>query len=104
MTNDDTVPSYFISISQIRNQIQQIGESIAEQELVIKTLNGLPISWDAFAAGVSSWKEVHIFEKLWTLCGQEEEIYMIVKMEMSKPLQIASRTRERRILDLNTRS
>ena len=36
------------------------------------TLDGLPRSWDAFAAGIRSWKKAPSFEKLWTSCAQEE--------------------------------
>lgn len=42
MMNDDTISSYFVRISQIKDQIALIGETIPENELVTTTLNGLP--------------------------------------------------------------
>jgi len=43
MANDDTVHSYFIWISQIRDQLSAIGETIFDQELVTTTLNSRKI-------------------------------------------------------------
>ena len=40
--NAETIQSYFIMVSQIKEQI----------EVVIATLNGLPISWDSFMRGM----------------------------------------------------
>lgn len=72
MTNDDTVASYFVKISQIRDQLQAIDEVILEKKLVTTKLNGLPRSWDAFIIGIRSIKYVPSFEDLWTSCSQEE--------------------------------
>jgi hypothetical protein len=35
-------------------------------------LNGLPKTWDAFAASMNTRKEYPTFEELWTCCAQEE--------------------------------
>jgi hypothetical protein len=35
-------------------------------------LNGIPKTWDAFAASVNTRKEYSRFEELWTCCAQEE--------------------------------
>lgn len=43
MENDDTVHSYFVWISQIRDQLLAIGETIFDQELVTTTLNSRKI-------------------------------------------------------------
>jgi len=72
ITNYDTVSSYFIRISQVRDQLQAIDEVISEKELVTTILNGLPRSWEAFATSISSRKEVPSFEDLWTSCAKEE--------------------------------
>lgn len=52
MMKDDTVASYFMRISQLRNQLQAIGEIIFDTKLVITTLNGFPDSWDSFASSI----------------------------------------------------
>jgi putative lipoic acid-binding regulatory protein len=72
MNDDDRVTSYFVRISQLRDQIQAIEEIISEKELVNIVLNGLPKKWDAFAASMNTRKEYPTFEELWTCCAQEE--------------------------------
>jgi putative lipoic acid-binding regulatory protein len=72
MTKDDTVASYFVRISQLRDQLQAIEEVIPEKEIVNIALNGLSRSWDAFAASMNTRKEFPTLEELWTCCAQEE--------------------------------
>jgi hypothetical protein len=50
MNDDDTITSYFVRISQLRDQLQGIEEIISEKELINIVLNGLPKTWDAFSA------------------------------------------------------
>jgi hypothetical protein len=47
-------------------------KSFQKKELVNIVLNGLPKTWDAFAASMNTRKEYPKFEKLWTCCAQEE--------------------------------
>jgi hypothetical protein len=42
MNDDDSITSYFVRISQLRDQLQDIEEIISEKELVNIVLNGLP--------------------------------------------------------------
>jgi putative lipoic acid-binding regulatory protein len=72
MNDDDSITSYFVRISQLRDQLQAIEEIISEKELVNVVLNGLPKTWDAFSASMNTRKEYPTFEKLWTYCAQEE--------------------------------
>jgi putative lipoic acid-binding regulatory protein len=72
MNDDDSITSYFVRISQLRDQLQAIEEIISEKELVNIVLNGLPKTWDAFAASMNTRKEYPTFEELWTCCAQEE--------------------------------
>jgi hypothetical protein len=72
MNDDDNITSYFVRISQSRDQLQAIEEIISEKELVNIVLNGLPKTWDAFAASMNTRKEYPTFEELWTCCAQEE--------------------------------
>jgi hypothetical protein len=66
MNDDDIITSYFIRISQLRDQLQAIEEITLEKELVNIVLNGLPKTWDAFAASMNTRKEYPTFEELWT--------------------------------------
>jgi hypothetical protein len=72
MNDDDNITSYFVRISQLRDQLQDIEEIILEKELVNIVLNGLPKTWDAFVTSMNTRKEYPTFEKLWTCCAQEE--------------------------------
>jgi hypothetical protein len=72
MNDDDNIASYFVIISQLRDQLQAIEEIISEKELVNIVLNGLPKTWDAFAASMNTRKEYPTFEELWTCCAQQE--------------------------------
>jgi hypothetical protein len=70
MNDDENITSYFVRISQLRDQLQAIGEIISEKELVNIVLNSLPKTWDAFAASMNTRKEYPTFEELWTCCAQ----------------------------------
>jgi hypothetical protein len=72
--NDDesSITSYFVIISQLRDQLQAIEEIISKKELVNTILNGLPKTWDAFSASMNTRKEYPTFEELWTCCAREE--------------------------------
>jgi hypothetical protein len=48
-----------VRISRFRDQLQAIEENISEKELVNIVLNGLPKTWDAFAASMNKRKETH---------------------------------------------
>jgi hypothetical protein len=72
MNDDDSITSYFVRISQLRDQLQAIEEITSEKELVNIVLNGLPKTWDAFAASMNTRKEYPTFEELWTYRAQEE--------------------------------
>jgi hypothetical protein len=72
MNDDDNITSYFVRISQLRDQLQAIEEITSEKELVNIVLNGLPKTWDAFATSMNTRKEYPTFEELWTCCAQEE--------------------------------
>jgi hypothetical protein len=45
MAKGDTVATFFMKISKIRDQLGAIGEIISDRELVMLTLNGLPSHW-----------------------------------------------------------
>jgi hypothetical protein len=72
MNDEDIITSYFVRISQLRDQLQAIEEIISEKELVNMVLNGLPKTWDAFVARMNTRKEYTTFEELMTCCAQEE--------------------------------
>jgi hypothetical protein len=72
MNDDDSITSYFVRISQLRDQLEAIEEIISEKEPVNIVLNGLPKTWDAFAASMNTRIEYPTFKELWTCYAQEE--------------------------------
>ena len=56
----------------MRDQLQAIGDTIDDAELVTVTLNGFPPSWDPFVQGICARAELPKFDRLWTDCVQEE--------------------------------
>ena len=51
MQYSKSIQSYFSRVSQIKEQIEAIGDPVEEAELVMTTMNGLPRSWDPFIKG-----------------------------------------------------
>jgi hypothetical protein len=72
MQNSETIQSYFTRVSQIKEQLEAIGDTIEEVELVMTTLNGLPKSWESFIQGICSRRKLMKFNRLWEDCTQEE--------------------------------
>ena len=72
MNKSDTVSTYFMKISQIKDQLAVIGDSVDDVELMTTTLNGFPSSWDAFVQGICARRKLPKFDKLWLDCIQEE--------------------------------
>jgi hypothetical protein len=63
MNDDDSITSYFVIISQLRDKIQAIEEIISKKELVNIVLNGLPKKWGAFSASMNTRKELEMFNR-----------------------------------------
>jgi hypothetical protein len=59
-------------VSQIKEQIEAIGDTIEEVKLVMTTLNGLPKSRESFIQGICSRRKLTKFSRLWEDCTQEE--------------------------------
>jgi hypothetical protein len=72
MQKGETVQDYFFRVSQFKQQLKAIGDKSYEDELVMKTLNGLTRPWDAFIQTICARKEKLQFDRLWEECVQEE--------------------------------
>jgi hypothetical protein len=51
MKDSESIQSYFTRVSQLKEKIEAIGDSVEEVELVMTTMNGLPRPWDPFIKG-----------------------------------------------------
>ena len=70
--HSETIQSYFTRVSQIKEQLEAIEDSVEEGEIVMTTLNGLPRSWDSFIQGICARKKLIKFNRLWEECSQEQ--------------------------------
>ena len=77
MQDSKSIQSYFTRVSQLKEQIETIGDSVSEAELVMTTMNGLPRPWDPFIKGVCSRRKLTKFSRLWEdreeKLGQEDQ-------------------------------
>jgi hypothetical protein len=48
MQKGEMIQEYFSRISEFKEQLEAIGDTIDEDKLIMTTLNGLTIPWDAF--------------------------------------------------------
>jgi hypothetical protein len=60
-------------VSQIKEQLEAIGDMVEDVEVVMTTLNGLLGDWEPFVRGICARKKLIQFRQLWEECVQEEE-------------------------------
>jgi len=48
MSRADSLATYFMKVSKLKDQLKSIGDTIDDAELVAVTLNGFPTSWEPF--------------------------------------------------------
>jgi hypothetical protein len=56
MQKGEMIQEYFSRISEIKEQLKVIGDTIDEDEFVMTALNGLARSWDAFIQSICGRK------------------------------------------------
>ena len=79
--NVETIQYYFTMVSEIKEQLEAVGEEVENAEIVMTTLNGLPGSWDSFI-----WRKLITFSRLWEECSQEEA-WIVAREEMGNEYQ-----------------
>jgi hypothetical protein len=72
MSKGDTVATFFMKMSEIKDQLGAIGEVISDRELVLCTLNNLPKHWEPFLQSINGREKLPTFDCLWTDWTQEE--------------------------------
>jgi hypothetical protein len=72
MQKREMIQEYFSRISEIKEQLKAIRDTIDEDEFVITSLNDLARPWDAFIQSICGRKEKLQFESLWEECTKEE--------------------------------
>ena len=71
-SKDEDMASFLMKISQLRNHLQGLGETISDSEMTIFVLNALPPKWSSFATSIYSKKDSTPFDELWAQCILEE--------------------------------
>nr|KUM47387.1 hypothetical protein ABT39_MTgene5572 [Picea glauca]QHR89570.1 hypothetical protein Q903MT_gene3592 [Picea sitchensis] len=75
MSKIDTIASYLMKITELRDQHVAIGELSDESELVRKTLNGFGLSWHHFVQCICAREKLPTFYKLWDdFIGEETRL------------------------------
>jgi hypothetical protein len=72
MQKGEMIKEYFSRISEFKEQLEAIGDTIDKDELIMMALNGLTRPWDAFIQTICARKEKLKFDSLWEECIQEE--------------------------------
>ena len=72
MSRSKSVGSYFMRISELKNQLSTIGDPLNDKELVMNALNGLPPSWESFIQSLRGKPKLPKFDRIWAVCMQEE--------------------------------
>jgi hypothetical protein len=72
MQKGETFHDYFSRVSQFKEQLEEIRDNLDEAKLIMTTLNGLTIPWDAFIQTICTRKEKLHFDSLWEESIQEE--------------------------------
>lgn len=71
MAKGKSVISFFMKISELRDQLSAIGDEVVDKDLVMLALNGLPHSWEPFIQGISGRSKFPKFDRLCADCIQE---------------------------------
>ena len=72
MRKGESIQDYLTRVSQIKENISTIGDTLNEDGLVMNSLNGLARPWDPFIQTLCAIKESMKFDIVWEECIQEE--------------------------------
>eukprot|EP00253_Pinus_taeda_P032346 PITA_32346 len=81
MNKGEFIQSYFMRITQIKNDLLSIGEVISDRELILIALGGLPRPWDVFVTTILNNDKIPSFDELLARSTQAETRMM----EREKP-------------------
>ena len=72
MDKNETIASFFSHISQLKEQLLDVGAQIEEDDFVDVAIDGLPDSWTTFISFICGRGETPSFEGFWHDCLEEE--------------------------------
>jgi len=65
MARGESVDTYLTKITQIRDELATVGETVDETEIVRTALNGFTKQWDVFVKGVVAQEKFLNCKRLW---------------------------------------
>ena len=68
---DESVQSYFLKLTEIRNNLLAIGEAIANREMVLTALGGISSEWHVFNTTILNNNVIPDFDEVLSRCIQE---------------------------------
>ena len=80
---DESMQAYFLRITEIKNDLLSIGETITDREMALTTLGGLPSEWYVFRTTLLNNNVIPSFEELMARCIQEQT--RVEEQEMPLP-------------------
>eukprot|EP00253_Pinus_taeda_P001882 PITA_01882 len=94
---DEDIQSYFLRITEIKNDLLSIGEVIPNRELTLTTLGGLPPKWYVFRTTILNNDRILGFEELMTRCIQEETrmVEQEIPSNRSNPIAFSAHAKRR---------
>eukprot|EP00253_Pinus_taeda_P022484 PITA_22484 len=81
---DESMQAYFLRITEIRNDLLSIRETITNREMELTNLGGLPSEWYVFRTTLLNNNVIPGFEELMARCIQEETRVEEQEMPMRK--------------------
>jgi hypothetical protein len=72
MTKAENVVTYLTRLTQVRDELGDMGEAIVDSELVRTSLNGVSKQWVVFVEGIVAREKLPNWERLWDDFVQEE--------------------------------
>eukprot|EP00253_Pinus_taeda_P003183 PITA_03183 len=93
---DESMHAYFLRITEIKNDLLSIGETITDREMALTTLGGLSSEWYVFKTTLLNNNVILGFEELMARCIQEETRVEEQEMLMPKAGHCARECPDRR--------
>ena len=72
MARGESVTTYLTKVSQVRDELAVVGETMDSAKLIRVALNGFSKSWETFIWGIVSRENMPSWEQLWDDFKQEE--------------------------------
>ena len=72
LSREEGITPCFMRIFEIRDQLQELGEVMADTGMTIVVLNAIPEEWGNSTSSLYEKKEATPFHDLWSLCKIEE--------------------------------